>query len=403
MRAENVLTKKTAWNQVLPGLVIVVNTFTWFILIGNLFPQIVDELQMSTLEMLLTLGLYFFSTSISAFFGSRVRSNALLNAWLLMGTIASTLLWVIDASLPLSAYATALLLGASVGVGLPACLTYFTDLTKIENRGRLAGIAYVAISLSVLIFSIGMTSLSYASTVLVLVILRASGLVAFILIAKKALYKKEQAVCSYQNILGQRSLILYLLPWIMFCLINWLERPIVENLFGQEIVAISLLAELLIGGLSAFITSVLSDRIGRKRMIVGGFVMLGLGYAFLGLFHDALIAWYTYIILDGVAWGIFAVFFFIIIWADLAETLPKERFYFIGGLPYLLAGFLSVLVKPIASVILPTTSFSLASFFLFLAVIPLMYAPETLPEKTIKERELKSYIEKAKKEKEKHA
>jgi hypothetical protein len=32
-----------------------------------------------------------------------------------------------------------------------------------------------------------------------------------------------------------------------------------------------------------------------------------------------------------------------------------------------------------------------------------MYAPETLPEKQIKERELKSYIEKAKKEKEKYA
>jgi hypothetical protein len=30
-----------------------------------------------------------------------------------------------------------------------------------------------------------------------------------------------------------------------------------------------------------------------------------------------------------------------------------------------------------------------------------MYAPETLPEKTLKERELKSYIEKAKKIKEK--
>jgi hypothetical protein len=33
-----------------------------------------------------------------------------------------------------------------------------------------------------------------------------------------------------------------------------------------------------------------------------------------------------------------------------------------------------------------------------LAVLPLIYAPETLPEKTMKDRELKSYIEKAKKE-----
>ena len=32
-----------------------------------------------------------------------------------------------------------------------------------------------------------------------------------------------------------------------------------------------------------------------------------------------------------------------------------------------------------------------------MAVIPLMYAPETLPEKTMKDRELKSYVEKAQK------
>jgi hypothetical protein len=32
---------------------------------------------------------------------------------------------------------------------------------------------------------------------------------------------------------------------------------------------------------------------------------------------------------------------------------------------------------------------------LFLAVLPLFYAPETLPEKVRKERELKFYVEKA--------
>jgi len=45
----------------------------------------------------------------------------------------------------------------------------------------------------------------------------------------------------------------------------------------------------------------------------------------------------------------------------------------------------------------PTSAFSIASFFLFVAVLPLVYAPETLPEKTMKDRDLKSYIEKAKK------
>jgi F0F1-type ATP synthase membrane subunit b/b' len=50
-----------------------------------------------------------------------------------------------------------------------------------------------------------------------------------------------------------------------------------------------------------------------------------------------------------------------------------------------------------------STAFSLASFFLFLAVVPLMYAPETLSEKKIRDKELRDYLEKAKKTKEKYA
>jgi flagellar biosynthesis component FlhA len=47
---------------------------------------------------------------------------------------------------------------------------------------------------------------------------------------------------------------------------------------------------------------------------------------------------------------------------------------------------------------LPATSlFPFAAFFLFVAVLPLFYSPETLPDKIIKGRELKSYLEKAQK------
>jgi hypothetical protein len=44
-----------------------------------------------------------------------------------------------------------------------------------------------------------------------------------------------------------------------------------------------------------------------------------------------------------------------------------------------------------------STAFSLASFFLFLAILPLIYAPETLPEKRIQQRQIKKYAEEAKK------
>jgi hypothetical protein len=59
-------------------------------------------------------------------------------------------------------------------------------------------------------------------------------------------------------------------------------------------------------------------------------------------------------------------------------------------------------VKPFLGKIETSTAFSIASFFLFIAVLPLIYAPETLPEKKIKERELRDYVEKAKKTKDKY-
>lgn len=148
---------------------------------------------------------------------------------------------------------------------------------------------------------------------------------------------------------------------------------------------------------------VVADIVGRKRVVIAGFVMLGIEYAAMSAFSNLPATLYLFLILDGITWGLFVSIFFTVIWGDLGENHEKEKYYTLGGLPFLLAGFLSILIEPYTSAISTTAAFSFASFFLFLAVIPLMYAPETLPEKQIKERELKSYIEKAKKAKEKYA
>ena len=125
--------------------------------------------------------------------------------------------------------------------------------------------------------------------------------------------------------------------------------------------------------------------------------MLGIEYAALSSFSSSSYTLYLFLILDGITWGLLFSAFFTAIWGDLAEDHEKEKYYVLGGLPYLLSNFLYIIIKPVAEGVSPITAFSLASFFLFLAVIPLMYAPETLPDKTIKDRELKNYLEKAQK------
>jgi len=96
--------------------------------------------------------------------------------------------------------------------------------------------------------------------------------------------------------------------------------------------------------------------------------------------------------------GIILVIFIFTIWGDLACGRSCEKYYAIGILPYSLSNFLRLVIGHSVAEIVPHHAiFSFTAFFLFLAVLPLMFAPETLPEKTLRERELKSYIEKAKK------
>ena len=55
-----------------------------------------------------------------------------------------------------------------------------------------------------------------------------------------------------------------------------------------------------------------------------------------------------------------------------------------------------MLVQPYASYIYTSNiSFSVASFFLFIAILPLLYAPESLSEKIMKNHELSTYVQKA--------
>jgi MFS family permease len=243
-----------------------------------------------------------------------------------------------------------------------------------------------------------------AQSLAIAAVWRGLGALAFMLAKPSETRRKNGKSISYKGILTQRSFLLYFIPWVMFCLINQVTNPVIFQTFGKEFADLSMALDFALLGISALVSGVICDKIGRRRVAIFGFVMLGVGYAALGLFPQATTTWYFYVVADGVAWGAFYAIFFMTIWGDLASEAPSEKYYAIGGLPYLLSNFLRYALGPlIADTVAIYTIFSLASFFLFLAVLPLMYAPETLPEGHIKERELKIYVAKARKVKEKYA
>jgi MFS family permease len=296
-----------------------------------------------------------------------------------------------------------LLFGVSFGLGLPICMKYYTECTATETRARFSGIIFFLSILGMLSIT-AIENINIVPNVLILAIWRAMGLVVFLSLKPPEKLGDQSRGISFISILENRQFLFYFVPWLMFSLVNYLSLPVQLVNFDENSLRFLTLVESVLISCFALISGFLSDFLGRKRMVIAGFILFGLGYAILGIYPKALSSWYIYMVADGIAWGIFHTLFVLTLWGDLSYGNASDKYYAIGGQPLLLSNFLRFILAPYIAVAVPDYAiFSFAALFLFLAVLPLVYASETLPEKTMKERELKSYIEKAKKAKEKYA
>jgi MFS family permease len=395
--------------EFLSVLIVVVNAFSWYFPLYIFLGDVLRDFEMGSGFLEVTLGVQFAAAVAFAIIGTtlvkRVLSrDSLLAIWMFIGIIASLLVVTLETFNMECVLLVSFLLGISLGFGFPSCLAYFGDNTNVENRGFSGGITFFASGLSILIVGLILSfTTSILVTALILAAWRGIGLISFLLAKRKRDHQKETAIeISYKSVLQDRSFLLYMLPWTMFCLINFLEVPIVFDFFGDKISAYMPIIEFGIGGFVALVGGWFADSVGRKRIIIIGFISLGIGFAVLGLFQDMIHFWYLHMILDAVAWGIFLLMFYLVIWSELAGNRIKEKYYLFGLLPFLIASYIQILFTPYAGEVPFSAAFSLASFFLFIAVLPLLYAPETMPEKKMELRRLRKFAEDAKKAKEKY-
>ncbi len=383
---------------------LIVNTFVWLFCTSKLLRKTIEIGGFSDADALMIWSVNFSGAAVSILAGALLTNRfhlrrRFLFCWTLFGTLSSIASLFMDATM-YGALAVSALLSVSLGLGLPVCMAEFAEQTAVERRGRLGGIMLLLIMGLQLPCNAIMANLiteNIATSLLFLAIWRGLGLITFLPINPHERNVRTEDSVSFASIIGQRSFVLYAIPWTMFSLVNYLSAPIGAKIHGDDFENLMMIGNAF-AGVSAIVGGFLCDVIGRKRITIVGFIILGLGYAVVGVSPASYDSWCFHTLVDGIAWGMLYVIFITTLWGDLAYGKRSEKYYALGSLPYLLSSFLRLTAGPlIADTVSYTAVFSFASFFLFLAVLPLMYAPETLPEKKMKERELKIYVERAKK------
>lgn len=381
------------------------NTISWYFIGRLMISKISSGLSdsgFSTLSLQLT---YPSAIIIFGIIGSilpiRVHRIRFFYIWLFLGVLTS-LCTAIPTTFSLSAaLAVAGALGASTGIGTAICFSYLAESISIENRGKAAGAVLFATLISSALALLVMPSLDVVVGATLLAVWRMWSLPFLLLMPKEKPFEPNDTnIPTSSTVARNRTFYMYFIAWLMFAFVDGLGAVILTPVITKLSLSIRLI-EPLATGFSAIIAGTLSDWIGRKRVLIFGFVSLGIAYATLGLFSQVLASLTFFLVIDGMALGSLWVLFVMVLWGDLTKT-KSERFYAIGETPFFLTEIFSLLLMPYVSLIPESSSFSLAALFLFMSVLPLLYAPETLPEKSMRDRELKQYVERAKKVREKH-
>jgi len=283
---------------------------------------------------------------------------------------------------------------------MPSCLAFFTETTKVENRGRIGGIIFLIVSLAAPLLAVPFSALSLMALSIICTVWRGTGLSVYFLKPKNHDSPKV-AKTSFVSVLRDRPFLLYFVAWLMFSLVDTFEISVVEHFLNPELLDIMYLIEPIVATFFILSAGFMCDWIGRKKIVLSGFVTLGAAYAIIGILPLSDISWYLYFVVDGAAWGIFYLTFVLILWGDLSQSGSREKYYALGSIPF----FISYIIPQFVPVSFVEdfslyAAFSLAALFLFAAVMPLVFAPETLPEKKMELRRLRSFAEEARKAKE---
>ncbi len=338
----------------------------------------------------LQLGFFYGFLALSAVVGSmiseKVDRRKLFLLWITFGVL-TTSSFAIFQGLVLTLVNSALV-GASFGLIFPSCYALLTDYTVSEDRARVFGVVFFASFITIILAFISFSLLPMGLTekIMICLLLRILSFSVLLLDpCKRAVGKTE----SWRAILTRRDFVFYLLPWLIFNISDGLTK-----FLKIETSPIGLVLQYVCSLVFAFLAGVMADWFGRKQPMIIGLVMLGISYILLGLTPSEL-SWSLVMITSGVAWGLIVISYSAVL-GDLATSGSKERYFAVGGImnSFVVQMIFWILARSLDISVPVSVLSAVVSIILFISIIPVLRAKETLSGSRIRAKKMKHYIDK---------
>lgn len=376
-------------------------TFAWFYLMNDLIYEFSVGIVPQTQEWVyIGEALYLLSILGSAIIGSmiseRLNCRRFLGIWIIFGVLTTTSFAVFQD--PTLFILLSILAGASFGIGFPSCLAFVTNSTVVEERARVSGAAMLVTFVAIMFMRVILSPFELIDALILTAIFRAISFFAVLIDpCERALGKKK----TWKAVFTTNGFGLYFISWLMFWAAGGLTAFVGSWLPAsaewEAVESLGLALNTVVGvGVFGFLSGFASDFFGRKKIIMFGLCSLGISYMVFGVtLLD--ITYYLTQIFFGASYGIMFSIFFMTVLGDLASNSSKERYYAAGSIFLILPSSIQLLATILGITVESSVVSSILGIVLFVAVLPLLYAPETLPRDKIRARKFKKYLKKVKK------
>jgi MFS family permease len=352
-----------------------------------MFPRYISENGIVYNGYFVFLGFAASSAIVGSVISEKMHRRKFLISWIIIGLISNSALFFIGSLGSAGFLVLSAFLGISIGLGFPSCLSYLADCTAVEERSRIAGLS-VLLTLLIAIgsFVVADTLNFGVGLIALLFVIRASSLSTFVLDTCER--QKDEKTQTWVQVFTTKNFLLYLIPWLLFSFTGSFIDPIISPV----VTTMGLALHYVFWAIFAFLSGVMADRLGRKQPIVLGLMMLGISFAILSVTITSGTV-FIYNVLSGVAWG-FLFTVYITVLGDLGQFGSKEKFYAMGAIMPLILTLGFGALTNMFGVIISEQILALLTIILFLSILPVLRATETLPEKKMHSRKIKEHIDK---------